>query len=89
MQTENEERVSRVGVRELAIVIGLLVNFGGLVWGAATLSESVKNLRETVVALSTSMNNAVNTLNNQTAKTAVLEYRVSALEISNVTSSRK
>lgn len=71
------------------MIIGLLANFGGLVWGAATLSGSVQNLKETVGTITASMNNAIATLNNQTAKIAVLEYRVSAVEAQNGGSSSR
>jgi len=77
----------RLGLMELGMIVGLLTNFSGLIWGAATLSESVKNLKDTVLAISSTMNNAVNVLNNQTSEVAVLKYRVQTLEVANATRS--
>lgn len=39
------------GMRELAVVVALLLNFGGIVWGAATLSASVTQLQVAVGSL--------------------------------------
>jgi hypothetical protein len=43
-QNEELKELHTISLRELAIVVTLLFNFGALIWGAATLNNSVKVL---------------------------------------------
>lgn len=50
-ERQGDEKVSdrrHYGPREYVILATLILNFGGLVWGAATLAASVTELRESV-----------------------------------------
>jgi len=40
---------ARIGM--LGIIFGMLLNFGGLIWGAATISASVEQLQKTQVQI--------------------------------------
>ena len=42
-----------ISVRELAIVATLMLNFGGIVWGAATLNAAVNDLQMSVQRINT------------------------------------
>lgn len=85
---DNEEvRVSdrrHYGIRELSSTVLLLLNFGGIVWGAATMSGSLKNLRETTDKLSHTLEQTTTKMEtiqlDYSSRMAVLENRVSAAE---------
>ena len=82
--TNERESGRLLSLRDSVVMLGLLINLGGLVWGAATISASVQNLKETVSILSTTMSKTVQVLNDQVSSNAVLQYRVSQLESANV-----
>lgn len=80
----NERESGRIlSIRDSVVMLGLLINLGGLVWGAATISASVTNLKETVSILSSSMSKTIQVLNDQVSSNAVLQYRVTQLENAN------
>lgn len=88
MTAEESNEGPKLGLKEFSVIIMLLVNFGGMIWGAAKLSASVENLKETVGSITTTMQTAVSTLNSQAADVAVLKYRVSQIETNNAARSR-
>lgn len=53
---EAEVRARRsLSVRELVTLATLVLNFGGLIWAAATLSATVGELKETTVGIKRTM----------------------------------
>lgn len=57
----------------ISLVIVLLGNLGALIWGAATLSTTVKNQGEQMDHMATTQRRTVNVLSDLEARTRVLE----------------
>jgi hypothetical protein len=66
----------RFSVREIALALGLLVNFGTLLWNTARAAERFEVLRVEVSELKQS--NAL--LTGAISRNTLLEYRVTELE---------
>jgi hypothetical protein len=64
-------------IREMAMLLTLLLNFGAIVWGAATLSATVAELRQAVSAINTTISQLSNDMNelkvDHTSRLNVLE----------------
>lgn len=60
---------------EVALALALMGNFGGLVWGAATISSSVKALAAAVVKLEKVVDHLDNKLDDHDTRLAVLESK--------------
>jgi len=73
-----------IGLRDMATIVVLLMNFGGLVWGASTMSNSLKTLRETTDRLDKTVNDVTTKMGtiqlDYSSRMAVLENRVTANE---------
>lgn len=71
-------------LRDFSTIVVLLLNFGALVWGAATMSNSLRSLRDTVNEVKGTMATAGAKIDqiqlDYSARMAVLENRVSANE---------
>lgn len=82
----NDEMSDRrhFSMRDMATSVVLLMNFGGLVWGAATMSNSLKTLRETTDRLDKTVSAVTTKMEtiqlDYSSRMAVLENRVSANE---------
>lgn len=72
------------GLRDLSTMVLLLLNFGGIVWGAATMSSSLRTLKETTDRLTHTMEQTTSKMESiqldYSSRMAVLENRVSANE---------
>lgn len=77
MSTDEHEHINRrFSVREWALGIGLLFNFGTLLWNTATAAAKLDSLRVEVSELKQSnaaLTSAVN-------RNQLLEYRITELE---------
>lgn len=73
-----------LGLRDMATIVVLLMNFGGLVWGASTMSNSLATLKETTDRLDKTVNSVTSKMEtiqlDYSSRMAVLENRVSANE---------
>lgn len=69
-----------LSLREIAMLFTLLLNFSGLVWGAAKLSDTVESLETTVSELNSTVKrltiDLVNIQIDYNARIKVLEDRV-------------
>lgn len=58
MTSEQEQELKTlksISFRELAIIFTLMLNFGGVIWGAATLNAAVSDLENTVHRINASI----------------------------------
>lgn len=77
-----ERDMRRITTREIALALTLVINFGALVWGAATLSNTTQTLVQSVTKLDHSMNRLLDDLTDikidYNARIRVLEDRFNA-----------
>lgn len=64
-----------VGIREIAVILTLLLNFGGLVWGAAVMASSVSDLKFAVDKINNIIDVFASKINNHDGRIQVLEDR--------------
>ncbi len=85
-QTDDTQMTERrhLSLRDVAIMVTLLLNFGALVWGAAKMSSTVGTLEQTTVKLDGTLGQLTGNLTriqiDYNTRMAVLENRVSANE---------
>lgn len=59
----------------IGLGITVLLNFGGVVWSFATLAAAVRELRQTITTLATTVDRMDHTLDRLHTRVAVLEDR--------------
>jgi uncharacterized small protein (DUF1192 family) len=74
---EADRAALRLGIREWAGIITMLLNFGGLIWGAAIMYASVSDLRKAVTDLNATSSQIVHDL---TSVKVEYHARISVLE---------
>lgn len=71
-------------LREIGMISTLLLNFGALVWGAATMSSSVRTLTTTTDKLDRSIQTITSKMDDirldYSSRMATMEVRVTVLE---------
>lgn len=74
-----------ISAREITSTFLLLMNFGGLVWGAATMSSSVKQLEASIIKLNTFADGLTLQMaqvrEDYGARIRLLEFQVSELRV--------
>lgn len=58
---------------EIVLLVALMTNLSGLVWGAATIAAAVKQLKEGFAQMNTIVQDHDGTLNNHETRITVLE----------------
>lgn len=83
----NDQQVRQLGVREWVMIITLMINIGGMVWGAASLTTHVSQLNGTVQQLNSTLTFTVQQLNDvrveYNARLAVVESEIQQHERQN------
>lgn len=83
----NMDKPTSWGVREWAVVVTMLMNFGGIVWGAAVMHSSVGRLEEAVLKLNLTTGSLVADIAriqiDYNARLSVLESEHRRLEVQN------
>lgn len=65
----------RVNATTAALILALVVNGGGLIWGAAKLSSAVDSIQQTVTKLDGTLSAVGTTVQNLDKRVTVLEDR--------------
>jgi hypothetical protein len=65
--------IEAVNISTLAVVVALMMNFGALIWGAATLSTTVKYQGTQLERIARQLNKAASLLNDLEGRVRVLE----------------
>lgn len=70
----------QMNIRDAIAVLVFLLNFSGIVWGAAKISSSVENLKEVTLDLKEANTLQVNFNNNLTGRIVALETEIKNLK---------